>query len=262
MRLAVSNIAWSASDDDSVYQIMKDYAFSGIEIAPTRIIPESPYDHINTAIEFFRTVHYAYEFVIPSMQSIWHGVSDKIFGSEAERLHLIAYTKKAIDFSEAIGCSNVVFGCPRNRVIPEGTDPALAIPFFRELGNYAFEHHTTIGVEANPPIYNTNYINTTSEALQLIHAVDSKGFMLNLDIGTMIENGEDVSILKGSESLINHVHISEPGLVPLQRRSLHKEVAELLLDSSYCGFVSIEVGRQDNLNVLETMMDYVSRTFA
>lgn len=262
MRLAVSNIAWSASDDDSVYQIMKGYAFSGVEIAPTRIIPESPYDHIGIAIEFSRAVHYAYEFVIPSMQSIWYGVSEKIFGSKAERLHLIAYTKKAIDFAEAIGCSNLVFGCPRNRAIPESADPAIAIPFFRELGNYAFEHHTTIGLEANPPIYNTNYINTTSEALQLIRSVDSKGFKLNLDIGTMIENSEDVSILKGSESLINHVHVSEPGLVPLQRRSLHKAVADLLHDSSYGGFVSIEVGRQDDLNVLETMMEYVSKTFA
>ena len=45
-------------------------------------------------------------------------------------------------------------------------------------------------MEANPAIYNTNYINTTQEALDLIREVGSDGFRLNLDVGTMLENGE------------------------------------------------------------------------
>ena len=38
-----------------------------------------------------------------------------------------------------------------------------------------------LAMEANPPIYNTNYINTDSEAFALVKKIDSKGFLVNLD---------------------------------------------------------------------------------
>lgn len=290
MKLSISNIAWEAKDDEAVFRKMKDLGFSGLEIAPTRIIPEAPYGHIPQAKAFAEQIKQNYNFTIPSMQSIWYGITDRVFGTEEERARLIAYTKKAIDFAEAIGCRNLVFGCPRNRAIPEADNKAdfqnTAISFFRELGDYAYRHHTTIALEANPPIYHTNYINTTEEAIALIQAVSSEGFKLNLDIGTMIENGEAVSLLHGAERLINHVHISEPGLTPIKKRTLHKELAAFLRSFSYQGFVSIETGKrnskdskygkegkngkedkdgrngENNLNELFQTMEYVAETFA
>lgn len=262
MKISISNIAWEPKNNDLIYGYMKDNGFTGLEIAPTIIIPDSPYDHVSTAICFAEKLRDCYGLSISSMQSIWYGITAKIFGTSEEREALAAYTKKAIDFAEKIDCHNLVFGCPRNRSIPVGADPSIAVSFFRELGKYAFEHNTAIALEANPPIYHTNYINTTSEALDLIHSVDSEGFKLNLDIGTMLENNEDISILVGMEGLINHVHISEPGLAPLQKRAIHQELADFLHSFSYKNYVSIEVGRQDNINTLFQMMDYISATFS
>lgn len=290
MKLSVSNIAWEAKDDNIIFQKMKDLGFTGLEIAPTRIIPEAPYNHIPQAKAFAEQIKQKYNFTIPSMQSIWYGIQDKVFGTEAESARLITYTKKAIGFAEVIGCTNLVFGCPRNRAIPESTDNQktdnqeannkttdskadnqkagiqnTAVSFFRELGDYAHQHHTTIAMEANPPIYHTNYINTTEEAIRLIQTVKSEGFKLNLDIGTMIENGEAVSILHGAEHLINHVHISEPGLTPIKKRTLHRELATFLREVSYQGFVSIETGKRNdknNLHELFRTMEYVAETFA
>ena len=54
----------------------------------------------------------------------------------------------------------------------------------------------SFGMEANPPIYHTNFINDTQSAIELIEIVNSKGFRLNLDVGTMIENQESVSTLQ------------------------------------------------------------------
>ena len=310
MKLSVSNIAWEAKDDNIIFRKMKDLGFTGLEIAPTKIISEAPYDHTQEAATFAKTIKENYGFTIPSMQSIWYGIQDKVFGTEAERARLITYTKKAIDFAEAIGCTNLVFGCPRNRAIPESTDSQktdnqdannkttdskadnqkagthktdiqnTAVSFFRELGDYAHRHHTTIAMEANPPIYHTNYINTTQEAIRLIQTVNSEGFKLNLDVGTMIENNEAISVLTGAAHLINHVHISEPGLTQIKERSFHKELAEFLRAASYKGFVSIETGRrnsknnkngkedtdgrndENNLNDLFRTMEYVAEIFA
>ena len=261
MKLSISNIGWTKENDLTVYEMMKNKGYEGLEIAPTRIFPEHPYDRIEEANEWAKELKAGNGFVIPSMQSIWYGRSEKLFGTDEERAALADYTKKAIDFAESIGCRNLVFGCPRNRNMPDGADENTAVVFFREMGEYAAEHNTVIGMEANPPIYNTNYINDTKAALDLIEKVGSKGFKLNLDVGTMIANEEEVSVLAGREHFINHVHISEPGLKPIEQRGLHNALSELLNDFGYNGFVSIEVGKQENVAELDKMMRYTKEIF-
>lgn len=260
--LAISNIAWSADQDKDVYELMKKYGFSGLEIAPTRIFPVAPYEDLNAAAVWAEMLRNEYGFSVPSMQSIWYGRQEKVFGTDEERRSLIDYTKKAIDFAEAIGCKNLVFGCPRNRFLPDGADPQIAVAFFSELSEYAVNHKIVLGMEANPPIYNTNYINTTAQAMELVEKVNSAGFKINLDVGTMIENGESVSLLKGKTHLINHVHVSEPGLKKIQKRLLHEELSELLKKEKYQGYVSIEMGKREELPEIEEVCAYIREVFA
>lgn len=261
MNLSISNIGWTAEQDNLIYEMMKKYGFSGLEIAPTRIFPEAPYDKLEKAQRWADDLKKLYGFSVSSMQSIWYGRQEKIFGTEEEFQALADYSKKAIDFAAVIGCENLVFGCPKNRNIPAGADPKTGIRFFREIGDYAAEKGTVIGMEANPPIYNTNYVNTTSEAIALVEEVGSKGFKLNLDIGTMIQNGERVDELIGRFSMINHVHISEPGLNPIEQRAIHTALRDILIDEGYERYISIEMGRTDDMKLLEEKIGYVRRIF-
>ena len=261
MDLSISNIAWSADVDGAVYEAMGQLGYSGLEIAPTRIFPERPYEEMGRAGEWARSLREEYGFSIPSMQSIWYGRAEIIFGTAEERQALLAYTKKAIDFAETVGCGNLVFGCPKNRIIPEGADASFAVGFFRELGSYAAAHGTVIGLEANPVIYGTNYINTTREAFVLIERVDSPGFKLNLDVGTMVYNGEGAEELRGKVSHISHVHISEPGLKPIEKRALHGELREVLERENYRGYISVEMGRQEDVQVIREALSYVNSIY-
>lgn len=261
MRLSISNIGWESKDDSLVYDLMKKHGFAGLEIAPTRIFPDAPYDR-NTEAEVWREeLERDYGFAVSSMQSIWYGRKENIFGTVEERQILVDYTKKAIDFAATIHCNNLVFGCPRNRNMPVNADASSAVSFFKELGDYAAEHGTTIGMEANPSIYNTNYINDTCSALELIEEVESEGFLLNLDIGTMVQNNEDITGLAGKVHLINHVHISEPGLKPVQDRKLHAELKQLLEEENYNGFISLEMVKTDDISILEDRMEYLKANF-
>lgn len=262
MRMSISNIAWPAELDASVFRLMRDDGYSGLEIAPTRVFAEKPYDDLAAARRWAMVLKDDLGLCVPSIQSIWFGRQENLFGTEEERMALVEYTKKAIDFAQAIGCGNLVFGCPRNRSIPEGLSDEKAVTFFRTLGDYAASHHTVIGMEANPPIYHTNYINDTAAAIDLIRRVDSPGFRLNLDVGTMIENGESVGELAGHVWLINHVHISEPGLKPIEERELHHELKRLLDEEEYKGFVSIEMGKTNDIAMIERQLAYVWGTFA
>ncbi len=258
MKLSISNLAWDQARDKEVYSLLYKYGYTGFEIAPTKVFPE-PYENLSQAKSWAERIKKEYGLSISSMQSIWYGRTEKLFGTEREREILLEYTKKAIDFASAIACTNLVFGCPKNRNLPEGADKNLAIPFFREIGDYATEHGAVVAFEPNPPIYHTNYMNDTSAAFKLIEEVNSPGFLLNLDVGTMIENGESTEILVGKGELIHHVHISEPGLIPIKRRKLHEELMELLKKENYGGFVSIEMGIQEDLKVIEDAMAYVKK---
>lgn len=261
MKLSISNIGWSIEQDEAVYSLMKEYEFTGLEIAPTRIFPERPYELISEAATWSSALMEHYGFSVSSMQSIWFGRQEQLFGTDDERKTLLDYTKKAVDFAAAVGCKNLVFGCPRNRAVPKGADSDLAIGFFKEIGDYAVQNGTIIGMEANPEIYHTNYINDTPSALELVKRVDSKGFRLNLDVGTMVHNHEDVASLEDSVQLISHVHISEPELKEIEPRRLHLDLKKLLLDESYRGYVSIEMGKTDDLAVIEEKMKYVRSVF-
>ena len=261
MKLAISNIGCGPEMDPLLYQTMGQMGFSGLEIAPTRIFPQTPYDHLEEASDWAKSLFRDFGFTISSMQSIWYGRKEKLFGSVEEREILSAYTMKAVDFAEAVGCGNLVFGSPVNRSMGENDDPEQAVPFFKKLGDYAKRKGTVIAIEANPVIYNTNFLNDTLSALDFVESVGSDGFRVNLDAGTMIANNEDINKIYSRAHLINHVHISEPHLKCLQKRSLHQELAAMLRNSGYDGFVSIEVGRQDSAELLTEMMAYVREIF-
>lgn len=261
MKLSISNIAWDNENDAEVYEMMEQLQFGGLEIAPTKIFSKNPYEQLDIAETWKRKLESLYHLKISSMQSIWYGRSENIFRSREERKILLDYTKKAINFAEVMECGNLVFGCPKNRYVFEEKDRDSAISFFRELGEYAINRNTIIGMEANPIIYNTNYINTTKEAIELIEEVNSDGFRLNLDLGTMIYNRESPDELKGKVKLINHVHISEPELKLIKKRELHQKVVNLLKQENYNGYVSIEMGNQKEMKVLENVMVYIKEIF-
>ena len=102
---------------------------------------------------------------------------------------------------------------------------------------------------------------TYYSALEMIEKVDSEGFLLNLDVGTMIQNNENVKGLTEKVHLINHVHISEPGQKLVEKRLIHKELKELLIKEEYQGYISIEMGKTEELCSIENTMSYIKEVF-
>ncbi|MCI8853170.1 MAG: sugar phosphate isomerase/epimerase [Lachnospiraceae bacterium] len=275
MNLSVSNIAWSSEMDEAVYSLLQKLGFTGLEIAPTRIFPEQPYARIKEAKAFACSLYDTYSLSVCSMQSIWYGRKESLFGTMEERLSLLDYTRQAIDFAAAIGCPNLVFGSPRNRQRPQGAPLEPVLDFFRELGAYGVERGVTLSMEPNPPIYHTNFINTTDQACDLaaqirsiLDASHKAGFAVNLDLGTMIENQESLSSFPQWLPFVNHIHISEPNLIPLKEshEKLHRELASLTQDAwetkGWKGYVSVEMGRLDSLEELSKILHRTRALFA
>lgn len=261
MKLAVSNIAWEQSADERMYAIIKEKGFSGLEIAPTRIFAENPYGKLEQAADWSNDLMQSYGFSVASMQSIWFGRTEKLFGAKEERQILLDYTRQAIDFAKAVQCGNLMLGCPKNRNVPDhmehGSVQEIAEEFFRTLGEYAAGNGTVLAIEPNPAIYGTNFINTTEDAFAFVKRINSRGFRVNLDVGTMLANGETPKVIMGKTAYINHVHISEPGLGLILQRDLHRDLIKILKEENYQGFISIEMGKRECNEEVIKILDYV-----
>lgn len=259
MKLSISNIAWAAEHDAEMYQYLKDAGFNGLEIAPTRIYPEAPYDKLSEAKDWAEELKEKYGLIVSSIQSIWYGHSEKIFGDKSDRQILIDYTKKAVLFAEVIGCGNLVFGNPKNRDTEDvAAIMPIAIDFFKEIGDFAAENNTVIALEPNPTIYNTRFMNYTEQAVEMAYKSSSEGIKVNVDLGTIIYNEEHIYYLKQIQEYINHVHISEPGLNLIEKRDLHKQLFAVLSAIGYDRFVSIEMGNKGDVNKVKEIMNYIS----
>ena len=85
---------------------------------------------------------------------------------------------------------------------------------------------------------------------------------MNLDLGTIISNNEDLTtVLKGNIKYINHVHISEPWLKTIEKREVHKSLKNILLNEYYEGFISIEMAKVDKIEIIEDIIKYIKEIF-
>ena len=258
-KLSASNIGWTKEEDEQVWQLMKDLGYQGLEIAPTRVFPQEPYAQLSGITLFAAVMYQKYGFVIPSMQSIWFGKSASIFDEEGAK-ELADYTVEAFEFAKACHCPSLVFGCPRNRNVPEGRREEEADAFFEKLAYEASLRGVHLALEANPPVYNTNFMNTTSQAAALVRRLGRPGLSVNLDVGTLLANGEKIQDIAPIMELVSHVHISRPGLAPLKPEPIDRELALLLGAVGYKGFVSVEM-KAAGYDTLKESLEYAAEVF-
>jgi sugar phosphate isomerase/epimerase len=264
MKLAISNIAWEKKDDNDVWALLKQYGFTGLEIAPSRLIEVNPYHNLKRAADKAQYLKEEYGLEIPSVQALLFGRKENIFKNTEERKVLMDYLKKAVSFAHAINCPVLVFGSPKNRNMMEVNEKnwKIAQEFFTEIADEAAQKKVALCLEANPSIYGTNFVNSTPQAIEFVRKINKPGLGVNLDFGTLILNAEG---LPGSADfdLIKHIHISEPYLALIEAREEHQKLAVLLKKIGYGGYVSIEMRAvsENALALIEKTLAYIAEIF-
>lgn len=263
-KLAVSNIAWSSGQRDAAYALLRDNGIGGLEIAPGLLFEHSddPFrparQHVGAVM---RDLH-AYGLEIVSMQSLLFGVEGaELFGNEVAQDRFMTGMCRAIDLAGDLGIPNLVFGSPKQRIIPQDIPDSeafrIATDIFRALGENALKAGTRITIEFNPPEYGTNFLNDITAASHFVETVDSTAIGLILDIGAIHMNGEFdrlEEVVSRSGKLIRHVHMSEPFLAPAPAKTDDAlKVFQALTSIGYDDWISIEMKRPDegSLTVLQ-----------
>ena len=240
--LSVSNMSFSNDLFDEFVSLMKENGYKGVELLPTKIIGSPLSNVVNDKDSINKVLKN--QINVSSLQSILYGNSLNLF-KEDEVDELIESMKRVVDLAESINCHNLVFGCPKNRNMDEGSDIKTAFKFFREIGDYAHAHNTIIAIEANPVIYNTNFLNYTKDAIDFAKKVNNPGVKVNLDLGTIIYNKEDIDDIFEDIDIINHIHISEPYLRQIKINNIHYKLFEKVIEKNYSHYISLELKEGD-----------------
>ena len=258
-QLAISNIAWQKDDDETVYAAMQQAGFTGLELAPTRIFSEAPYENLTSALLFGGYLKNRWGFSVPSLQSIWYGQKGSIF-DPADTEHLLDYTAQAFQFAHSLNCPSLVFGCPKNRMRPLGANDAAAEAFFMQAGNLAARYGVHLALEANPPMY-TNYLNGTADAFALVKRLDNRACR---SIWTCPPCWRRESTCRASSMICSMSAMSTSVSRVWSRLSAApstRELALLLGAVGYRGFVSVEMAHTD-VDTIRRTMDYIAEVFA
>lgn len=250
MKLSVSNIAWTHGERLGAYALLQRFGITGLEIAPgilfageADVFDPSP-DVARRALQEIA----AAGLQLTSMQAILFGVEGAaLFGTAEERDRFNRAMHRAIAFADRFGIPNLVFGAPRQRVVPDtmtqGEAMALALDQFGALAKTAEAAGTTLSIEANPAAYGTNFLNRLGETLDFVDRLAEPAVRFVLDIGAVCMN-QDVFDLAAITLRLGHVHLSEPHLAPAPAEVA--PTAALLAGLAQAGYqraVSIEMKR-------------------
>ncbi len=267
MKLAFSNIAWPAVEEDEVLGALQAEGISGIEVAPTRLWPDWNGASEPAAAAYADTLA-AKGLSVPALQAILFAKPElKLFGSDSDRRQLLHHLQKVADLASAIGAKSLVFGAPKNRQLADlapQTGFAIAREFFRTLAPYYERRGVSLCLEANPPQYASTFITTSDEAAQLVRAVDSPAFGLHLDTACMFLAGDDVSAAIGNNlDILRHFHVSEPFLDSFAAPKIdHAQVAAILRGAGYGGWISLEMRETDQpVRDVQQAAHFLARTY-
>ena len=72
-------------------------------------------------------------------------------------------------------------------------------------------------------------------------------FEVQIDTGTILAEGEGMSVVEQAVNLAAHLHVSEPHLRPVSRLEYgHEAISDALAASRYDGWLSVEMQQTDN----------------
>lgn len=219
MRLSISNIAWDVAEDEAVAALLQRYAVDAIDVAPSKYFAD-PATASDDDIARVRQWWSERGIEITGMQALLFGTTGlNVFGMSTSQDAMLLHLSRVCRIGAGLGATRLVFGSPKNRDrkhLNEAQAQAIAVPFFRRLGDIAAEHGVTVCLEPNPTCYGANFMTTSAEAAQVVTRVAHPAIRMQLDAGTITINDEDaLTVLRDSAALIGHVHASEPDLVPL-----------------------------------------------
>jgi len=154
MKIAISNIAWSPINRIKIYSFLKKNDIKNIEIAPKLFLyNQKNYLRPNKKLLLTKFKELKkFKLKIVSMQSLFYESKNcELFTSIQKRQNFYNQFKRIIKLAGILKIPNLVFGSPKNRIIPNNVSKIkaekIAIIEINFLHLYIMKHVNQINVE-------------------------------------------------------------------------------------------------------------------
>ena len=257
---------WAIED---VFRTAAEIGYDGVEIAPFTLadsvddIPASQREEIVRAAKSSGVEIVGVHWLLAKPEGSYINHPD-----EAVRLRTRYYLDSLIQFCADLGGRVLVFGSPKQRNVYPGLSYELAWEYARETFAHCAETAEDVGVYLCIEALarrETDFINTLTEALRMVHEVGEPHFRAMVDTKAISDDGRPLpEIIREGGAMVEHVHVNEPdGRGPGTGDTDFRAVADALRGIGYDGYVSVEVFdyKPDPLTIARESLAFLRRTW-
>jgi D-psicose/D-tagatose/L-ribulose 3-epimerase len=249
IKISICNELFQGWPIEKVFQYTAQLGYDGVEIAPytladsvTEISPKRRKAIRRTAEENGIEI-VGLHWLLVKPEGLYINHPDEII-----RIQTQEYIEALIHFCADIGGRILVHGSPHQRTVQEGWDFQESWDFAKETFKVclktARERNVLYCVEPLSHLW-TNFINTVSEATQLVREVRHPNFKMVFDCRSASAQEKSIpeALLRALESgYLRHVHVNDAnGKGPGFGDTDFVPILKMLIKNSYKGYISVEV---------------------
>lgn len=187
---------------------------------------------------------------------------------EAVRNRTAEYLVDLTGLCADIGGSVMIFGSPKQRSISPGLTRQqawdYALETFRKVVPALEARNVTLCLEPLSGV-ETDFLNTASEASEMIEQISSPNFQLLLDVKAMSSEATPIpDIIRANEHILRHFHANDANMRgPGFGQTDFVPIAATLNEIGYQGWISVEVFdfKPDPVTIANGSMKYLKKVF-
>src|SRR4051812_23484407 len=163
----------------------------------------------------------------------------------AVRRRTADYFRQLVDLCADLGGKVMVIGSPKQRTLPPGVTREQALGYtpdvLRPSLAPAARRGVTLAFEPLGPA-ETDFVNTVSEAVDLVKRVDHPALRINLDVKAMSSERQTIpEVIRSAKGYVAHVQVNDPNLLgPGMGEVKHEPIVAALREIGYDGWLSVE----------------------
>ncbi len=244
-RIGVSNLAWPATSELAMLDLLAAHGAQGVEVAPTRIAPWE--DLTDTHLADFRRRCAEAGMSVSSLQAIFYARPEASLLGDARQFGAMQeHVRRVAGIAHALGTGVAVFGAPKSRLrgmLAPADAMQRGAERLRALGDAAAAGGLTLCMEPVPTIYGADFLNHAAEIVEIVALTDHAHVRVHLDTACVTLAGDNVAeAITAASPLLAHYHMAEPQLGPFAAPVCDHASAGAALDAvGYSGWVVIEM---------------------
>jgi sugar phosphate isomerase/epimerase len=243
MDLAISNFAWENKDHSLVFKELKNNGITKIESVLTKIKDWTLLNDIDILNYKKELDEYGVEAY--SIQSLFFNLPCE---NLCHKNIIIPHIAKLIKYSNILGVEVLVMGSPSLRMICDEWTYKL-VNVLKLIDDMLDSTNIKLVIEPNSTIYNGKYFHTLGEIVLFLDINDFRNIGTMIDThNSLLENSDPIIELNHFYDYIEHIHISEVKLKPLNDILFHEKFSNEIKKIGYDKTITFELGVHDNFS--------------